>query len=1291
MSNRSLARGFQAAAAVALGLVFVAPRAGAVPKPGVRRPALQLFAGFLSEMTINRFTCGLDAQGHVCSDPKGSTTVGGGFWPQKPDQYVFGAGTQVTGVVDPSLTGFGWAGDTTAAFFEDPSGQHENGDKLSLIWSATNPDDINNWPRDAYVPNTQLYAPVLRGRKTLSQQDVWTRYWDGNPTKNAGRPHPLGVMVDERGLAWNFPSGNEDIQYWIFTITNITASKASVYGTRTDADSLTSYGRQFKAANDAAFAVSIPDTGYTITNAYFAFAIDADVDAGGAKQNLTTVNLPFNMGVAFKSNWYTDPNTSGFVYPPLIFPPPFATTVGEVGVKYLKSPLIDPANPFGGEIGLVLYSATVNAGAFGDAANAAQVYRYLSGTLDVAKGDAPCNYNLSTGQTRSQAHVCYIPTTPDDIRFFESSGPFTLKPGQSQTIAVALIAAAPVNNPAIAARGPALVFPTGGAFPAQPESLATGSATLTALDSVFGALTIVGDTGGAPAGGPSGKIEQNEITTVPRSLFGKALVAQAVFDALFLLPFPPDAPNFFLIPGDNQVTVVWSPSNTETVPDPYFAVASDPIGQLYDPNYRDLDVQGYRIYRGRSAGDLELIAQFDYAGKEFIDFTAQIPYGNCAPELGVTTDCPPDLGTGHHVAIAQPFIQIPPGGRVELANGAVALGTIQINQADTAGTGGGVNGTCKPSPCLPLRNNGVPFAYVDNGVRNGFTYFYTVAAFDINSVKSTGASYTALEGRPAARTVVPRKNSTQVNEGTLAVSIVGGDGSTLSGAAPTLASNGTFSGPAAPTDGISLGFPAFLPAVVKGDSVRVIIDSIAAGFGDPDGYGTGGPATYYVRALGPFPTTPYAVPLFVDPIDVTDTAKQLLPKIPFDQTLSGTYGGDSTYALLPQLTLAAPGAWRLASWGRSSINADPANADFNGPRWWAGAANENTADPNGLMCSPAAGGCVQADLSRNAGAISGVGIFHPQSYSTVNSFPLRDLESIGATVYRAADFKVYWATTPGAVDSVVDVTHHVKVKFSARVGPTWGFLNGASFAAIPSGNTPDNNSAMLTWTDIFCTEPSATLMAECGASAAMQNTAQLSPVLFQAGTFANAAVLGAAPSTGNGFIFYLNGHFFLMQMAALPSSTVWYARFYAGNITGAVGGYKFQAADVRPPAVPGLTVRAKYTSTKFDASVTADSSLAKIHTVPDPYYVTNQFEQSTTSKVLRFVNLPSQCIIRIYSLSGVLVQVLTVNDATGGAEAQWNLRNRNQQVVASGVYFYHVETPDGKAKIGRFTLVNYAQ
>ncbi len=41
-------------------------------------------------------------------------------------------------------------------------------------------------------------------------------------------------------------------------------------------------------------------------------------------------------------------------------------------------------------------------------------------------------------------------------------------------------------------------------------------------------------------------------------------MAQQVFNFGFLLPFAPESPDFFLIPGDNQVTVLWRPSPTET-------------------------------------------------------------------------------------------------------------------------------------------------------------------------------------------------------------------------------------------------------------------------------------------------------------------------------------------------------------------------------------------------------------------------------------------------------------------------------------------------------------------------------------------------------------------------------------------------------------------------------------------------------------------------------------------------------------------------------------------------------
>ncbi len=1176
------------------GAVLVAAPALAGPRPGAQRRTLNLFAGVLGRQNANQFDCGLNAFGEVCVDPNGSTTVGGGFWPKgTPDQYVFNSGLQVAGIVDPAC-GCAWANDTVGAFFFDPKGTTVHGDKLSLVWSSINSSDADNWPRDAYVADTSLFDPVLIGRKAASQQDSWIQYWDGNPANNNGRKHPIGVLVTQRGMAWNFPTGNEAIIYYLYTFTNVTAKTASVYAGLPNADTLASIGARFQGLNEASFGVSIPDTGYTITNMYAAFAMDADV-TDEARKNYTSAFLPFSMGFAYKGTFY-ESSSSGYKFLPPIFSAPFAQTVGFVGVKYLKSPLKNPANPSLGEVGLSLYSATINGGQFDDAQTTTQLWRYLSAKLSGAAGDAPCSTGPN-GAPPTVTHVCYVPQATDDIRFFQSSGPLTLKPGQSQTIVVAYIAAAPVDGPQIAGRSAS--FDLKPAFPALDSALVPGhSDTLRSIDHVIGATSIVGDTNG------NGKIDQYEVNTAPRSLLNKGLVAQAVFDVKFLLPFPPDPPEFFLVPGNSQVTVVWRASATEQTGDPYFAVASNNTLPIYNPNYRQYDVEGYRIYRGRTTGDLQVVAQFDYSGTEMLDFTGAFNYGNCAPELGVLTDCPSDLGTGHSQSLAGDVVQIPPGGRVLLANG-----NVLIVQADTAVTGGGSG---KPG----LTDNGVPFAFIDKGVRNSFRYFYAVTAFDVNSVASVGPGATSLESAPATKTVTPRAPSGQQTAGSLgAPTVIGANGNPVPAvAAPSLdATTGIWSGPQQPTKSAELGLAAFLPEVLTNGSVTLKIDSLSPGNGDPDGLGTGAPVTYYVTTQGAGAPVHLVVPITTDCCDVINSAVVNFPATAISTSKSTRFGGDSTYSLFGSATLTQAPPW---------FSSGPA---------------------------------------------------------------------VTATVMRAADFSVYWGAA-GAIDSVVDDVHKVPVPFKNSINASWGILNDSSFAGVTQAATPDANNALLTWGDIFCIAPSPAYTQNCTGTptAVLQNHARLSPVAATSVALANTPPL---TTTGNGFIFYLNGKFFMMQMAALPSAgTVWHARFYTGNIIGtsATNDFTFQAAP-RTPAIPGLRVQIAYAGAAFDPTVTTTASLNAVHTVPDPYYVTSALEQSTNDKILRFVNMPSRCIVRIYSVSGVLINALTLDDPTGGGELTWNLRNRNNQFVASGVYFYHVETPDGKQKVGRFTVVNFAQ
>jgi hypothetical protein len=118
-------------------------------------------------------------------------------------------------------------------------------------------------------------------------------------------------------------------------------------------------------------------------------------------------------------------------------------------------------------------------------------------------------------------------------------------------------------------------------------------------------------------------------------------------------------------------------------------------------------------------------------------------------------------------------------------------------------------------------------------------------------------------------------------------------------------------------------------------------------------------------------------------------------------------------------------------------------------------------------------------------------------------------------------------------------------------------------------------------------------------------------------------------------------------------------------------------------------LQASYAATNALAAATANE-LSRVHTVPDPYYVTSAFEQTSDTKVIKFVNLPADCIIRLYSSSGVLVSLVEHHSATFGGSEDWNVRNRNNQIVASGVYFYHIEA-GGARRVGRFTVVNFAE
>jgi hypothetical protein len=301
-----------------------------------------------------------------------------------------------------------------------------------------------------------------------------------------------------------------------------------------------------------------------------------------------------------------------------------------------------------------------------------------------------------------------------------------------------------------------------------------------------------------------------------------------------------------------------------------------------------------------------------------------------------------------------------------------------------------------------------------------------------------------------------------------------------------------------------------------------------------------------------------------------------------------------------------------------------------------------------------------------------------------------------AMLGRQADIEVTWAAG-GTIASVRDVTHHVDVPFRAVPDGSYGFLNDF------------NGNGKIDWEDMDRVEKVAQaidFLGFCyGTDPGPGNRSLLlaNPVIASVSTAGQPSVnngtLADLPTTGTGFGMYINGQIFIFQLTGgtpPAAGATWTLRSYAGTVdaSAATRGTTNPDAYVYTPipgspAIPNLRIQFNVAAAT-SAAPESSTTLANVHTVPDPYYVSNSLEVTANSKILKFVNLPPQAIIRIYSVSGVLVDVVAHDDPGLGGEATWDLRNRNNQFVASGVYFYHVETPSGQTKVGRFTIVNFA-
>jgi hypothetical protein len=99
-----------------------------------------------------------------------------------------------------------------------------------------------------------------------------------------------------------------------------------------------------------------------------------------------------------------------------------------------------------------------------------------------------------------------------------------------------------------------------------------------------------------------------------------------------------------------------------------------------------------------------------------------------------------------------------------------------------------------------------------------------------------------------------------------------------------------------------------------------------------------------------------------------------------------------------------------------------------------------------------------------------------------------------------------------------------------------------------------------------------------------------------------------------------------------------------------------------------------------------------IAVVPNPYAAAASWEPATTAigrgeRRVFFIHLPAKCTIRIYTVSGSLVQTLHHDAQLANGQEPWNLVSKDGMDIAFGIYVFQVDAPGLGQKIGRFAII----
>ncbi len=109
---------------------------------------------------------------------------------------------------------------------------------------------------------------------------------------------------------------------------------------------------------------------------------------------------------------------------------------------------------------------------------------------------------------------------------------------------------------------------------------------------------------------------------------------------------------------------------------------------------------------------------------------------------------------------------------------------------------------------------------------------------------------------------------------------------------------------------------------------------------------------------------------------------------------------------------------------------------------------------------------------------------------------------------------------------------------------------------------------------------------------------------------------------------------------------------------------------------------------------TLQQDLNDIYVVPNPYVAASSLEQKMLStdmgrgnRRIDFVNLPMECTVSIFTVAGRLVREIRHSATADKGRESWDLRTNDGLEVASGYYFFYVDTHGSGSKKGKFAII----